>query len=146
MLAQTLGPVARWLKVTSDDDGSMERRVNIELIRAALERLDDEETQADLRGAPLPTDAVSKIRAEFQVTLDHLLAHDEHDEHHDADSESESDHDHSAHTMRELEMSMLRAEEEELVRIRDDQSLPDGVFRTLLHQIDLRRETLRNSR
>jgi Na+/H+ antiporter len=146
MLAQTLGPVARWLKVTSGDDAGMERRVNIELIRAALERLDDEESQAELRGAPLPAAAVAKIRAEFQVTLDHLLAHDEHDEHHDAHSESESDHDHAAHTLRELEMSMLRAEEEELVRIRDDQSLPDGVFRTLLHQIDLRRETLRNSR
>jgi ribosomal 50S subunit-associated protein YjgA (DUF615 family) len=124
----------------------LERRVNIELIRAALDQLDEEESQADFRGAPLPAAAVAKIRSEFQLTLDHLLAHDEHDEHHDADSESESDHDHAAHTMRELEMSMLRAEEEELVRIRDDQSLPDGVFRTLLHQIDLRREALRNSR
>jgi CPA1 family monovalent cation:H+ antiporter len=146
VLAQTLGPLARKLQVTSADDGGAMRRVNIELIRAALERLDDEATQAELRGTPLSPQAVSKIRLEFELSLEHLLAHVDHDENHERGLESESDHDHALHAMRQLEFSMLRAEEEELVRIRDDEGLPDPIFRELLHQIDLRREALRNSR
>jgi NhaP-type Na+/H+ and K+/H+ antiporter len=146
VLAQSLGPLARRMRVTSEDDGGTQRRVNIELIRAALERLDDEATQAELREAPLPSEPVAKIRREFELTLEHLLAHSDHAENHDAESELESDHDHIAHTLRNLELSMLRAEEEELVRIRDDEGLPDPIFRELLHQIDLRREALRNSR
>ncbi len=146
VLAQTIGPLARKLRVTSADEGGVTRRVNIELVRAALERLDDEEVQAELRGTPLSAEVVEKIRQEFQLSLDHLVAHVDHDDHHDADDESELDHDHAAHSLRQLELSMLRAEEEELVRIRDDEGLPDEIFRELLHQIDLRRETLRNSR
>jgi Na+/H+ antiporter len=146
VLAQTIGPLARRLQVTSGDDEGVSRRVNIELLRAALERLDDEENQAELRGAPLPSEVVDKIRQEFQLSLHHLLEHVSHHEEHEDDHAAELDHDHAAHAIRQLELSMLRAEEEELVRIRDDEGLPDGIFRQLLHRIDLRRETLRNSR
>ena len=146
ILAQTLGPLARKLQVTSSDDAHVTRRVNIELLRAALDRLDDEATQAELRGTPLSAQAVAKIRETFEESLDHLVAHAEHGDEHHSHDESELDHDHTVHVMRELEFSMLRAEEEELVRIRDDEGIPDGIFRELLHQIDLRREALRNAR
>jgi hypothetical protein len=45
-----------------------------------------------------------------------------------------------------LYLTMLRAEEEELVRIRDEEGLPDPVFRALQAQIDIRREALRTAR
>lgn len=51
-----------------------------------------------------------------------------------------------ATAMRVLYLIMLRAEEEELVRIRDEEGLPDPVFRTLLSRIDIRREALRTAR
>ena len=136
LLSQTLGPVARKLGTTTGDDSDLTHRVHVALVHAALERLDETAEQADLQGRPLPKEAVMKVRDDFELELDRMVsaAPDT------ADTEAQ------ASAMRALYLTMLRAEEEELVRIRDEEGLPDPVFRTLLGAIDIRREALRSAR
>lgn len=136
LLAQTLGPVARRLRVVTNSDDELTRRVQVALIHAALERLDATAEQADLQGRPLPKDAIMKVRDDFELELDRMVSEG---------PEGTELHD-QASAMRVLYLTMLRAEEEELVRIRDEEGLPDSVFRTLLARIDIRREALRTAR
>jgi hypothetical protein len=136
LLSQTLGPVARRLGVTTGDDSELMQRVHVALVHAALERLDETAEQADLQGRPLPRDSVMKVRHDFELELDRMMS----------SAPDTSDADLRARAMKSLYLTMLRAEEEELVRIRDEEGLPDPVFRSLQAQIDIRREALRAER
>lgn len=136
LLSQTLGPVARRLGVTTGDDSELMQRVHVALVHAALERLDETAEQADLQGRPLPRDSVLKVRHDFELELDRMMS----------SAPDTSDADLRARAMKSLYLTMLRAEEEELVRIRDEEGLPDPVFRSLQAQIDIRREALRAER
>ena len=42
----------------------------------------------------------------------------------------------------ELERIMVRAEQEELLRIRSDEGLPDAIVRPILHSLDVRAMSL----
>ena len=136
LLSQTLGPVARKLGATTGDDSELTQRVHLALVHAALERLDETAEQADLQGRPLPKEAVMQVRHDFQRELDRMMS----------SAPDTSDTDAQAEAMKALYLTMLRAEEEELVRIRDEEGLPDPVFRTLQSQIDIRREAMRTGR
>jgi hypothetical protein len=136
LLSQTLGPVARKLGATTGDDSELTQRVHLALVHAALERLDETAEQADLQGRPLPREAVMQVRHDFQRELDRMMS----------SAPDTSDTDAQAEAMKALYLTMLRAEEEELVRIRDEEGLPDPVFRTLQSQIDIRREAMRTGR
>lgn len=136
LLSQTLGPVARRLGVTTGDDTELINRVHVALVHAALERLDETAEKADLQGRPLPKEAVMKVRDEFELELDRMMSNAPET----ADAEAQT------RAMTSLYLTMLRAEEEELVRIRDEEGLPDPVFRALQSQIDIRREALRSAR
>lgn len=136
LLSQTLGPIARRLGVTNGDDTELINRVHLALVHAALERLDETAEQADLQGRPLPKEAVMKVRDDFEMELDRMMSK----------VPETSDVEEQARAMTSLYLTMLRAEEEELVRIRDEEGLPDPVFRTLQAQIDVRREALRSAR
>ena len=76
-----------------------------------------------------------KVRDDFELELDRIVS----------SSPDTADLDEQARAMKSLYLTMLRAEEEELVRIRDEEGLPDPVFRELLSRIDIRREALRSS-
>ncbi len=54
LLSLTLGPLARVLGVPKDDDTEIIRRVDAQLARAAVERLNDIEAEAAAAGAPTP--------------------------------------------------------------------------------------------
>ncbi len=136
LLSQTLGPVARRLGATTGDDTELTQRVHVALVHAALERLDETAEQADLQGRPLPKEAVMRVRDDFELELDRMVS----------SAPDTADVDEQAKAVRSLYLTMLRAEEEELVRIRDEEGLPDPVFRSLLGEIDIRREALRSAR
>jgi hypothetical protein len=105
-------------------------------VHAALERLDETAEQADLQGNPLPKEAVMWVRDDFELELDRMMS----------SAPETTDLGLQAQAIRMLYLTMLRAEEEELVRIRDEEGLPDPVFRALQAQIDIRREALRTAR
>lgn len=136
LLSQTLGPVARRLGATTGDDSELKNRVHLALVHAALERLDETAEQADLQGNPLPKEAVMKVRDDFELELDRMMS----------TAPETTDLVLQAQAIKMLYLTMLRAEEEELVRIRDEEGLPDPVFRALQAQIDIRREALRTAR
>jgi monovalent cation/hydrogen antiporter len=136
LLAQTLGPVARRLRVVTDSDDELTRRVQVTLIHAALERLDMTTEQAEMQGRPLPKDVVMKVRDDFELELDRMVS----------EGPEATELQDQASSMRDLYLTMLRAEEEELVRIRDQEGLPDPVFREMLRRIDIRREALSSER
>jgi CPA1 family monovalent cation:H+ antiporter len=136
LLSQTLGPVARLLGTTTGDDAELTYRVHSALVHAALERLDQTAEQADVQGRPLPKEAVMRVRDDFELELDRIVS----------SAPETTDADGQARAIKALYLILLRAEEEELVRIRDEEGLPDPVFRDMLNRIDIRREALRSSR
>ena len=48
--------------------------------------------------------------------------------------------------LREAAGAMVRAEQEELIRLRDEEGLPDAVVRPLLRDLDVRAQALRTDR
>ena len=126
LLSQTLAPLARLLKISGEDERETLARVETSLAHAALRRLEVEEEQAALRGEPVPAEVSLALRAEME---NRILRVDEEPEQPVADLRS---------TRAELERLMVRAEQEELLRIRSDEGLPDAIVRPLLHELDVR--------
>ena len=126
LLSQTLAPLARLLKISGEDERETLARVETALAHAALRRLEVEEEQAALRGEPVPAEVSLALRAEME---NRILRVDEEPEQPVADLRS---------TRAELERLMVRAEQEELLRIRSDEGLPDAIVRPLLHELDVR--------
>ena len=133
LLSLTLAPLARLVGVRSDDDDALLRRVDVLLARAALERLNDVETEAEETGCPLSQDVSDRLRADVEQRL---LA--------PSDPSAPS-------TTQEIETgqllsaarAMVRAEQEELLRLRDEEGIPDSIVRPLLRTLDLRMQALK---
>jgi Na+/H+ antiporter len=133
LLSLTLAPLARLVGVKSDDDGALLRRVDVLLARAALERLNDVETEAEETGHPLHQEVSDRLREDAEKRL--LLPSDPM----------------AASTTQEIETrqlmstarAMVRAEQEELLRLRDEEGLPDSLVRPLLRALDLRAQALK---
>jgi Na+/H+ antiporter len=133
LLSLTLAPLARVLKIRADDDEAVLRRVDVLLARAALERLNDVETEADDIGEPLPREVAERLRSDVERRLE--LPADPRD----GDTTQEIETKRMLGTAR----AMVRAEQEELLRLRDEEGLPDAIVRPLLRQLDLRDQALR---
>jgi CPA1 family monovalent cation:H+ antiporter len=134
ILAPTLGPLAHLLKVPADDEDDLLRRVRLATARASLDRLEEISLEAERAGEPLPERAVSAMREAAVRRLDRAteLVDDPGGE--------------AAPTDRQrLLREMMRAEQEELVRLRDEEGLPDSVMRAMLLEIDTRRRALEQS-
>ncbi len=133
LLSLTLAPLARAVGIKPDDDGELLRRVDARMARAALDRLTDYEAQALESGAPLPNDVSVQLRADAERRLE-------------AAAEPES-----VSLTKELRVSqiieaaraMVRAEQEELIAMRDAEGLPDTLVRPLLRKLDTRDQALR---
>lgn len=135
LLSQTLGPLARRLGATSADRRGVVERVNVTLLHAAQARLDELWEQADSHGTPLPNEAVQLVRDDLQVRI----AEAERSEMIAGESP-----DTVAAVVRDLKIATIRAQQEELLRIRDAESLPDAIYREILAGLELRMKAARD--
>lgn len=136
LLSQTLAPLARLLKVEKDDDSETLRRIDVLLARAALERLGDVEAEADEAGRPLSAEVSERLRADTERRIISTA---------DLASTTQT----QEFEVRQLvttAQALVRAEQEELIRLRDEEGLPDAIVRPLLRQLDLRHQALRADR
>ena len=133
LLSLTLPVLARLLKIEKDDDTDTLKRVDVMLARAALERLGDVEAEADAAGQPLSAEVAERLRGDAERRL--VAPRDPR----------------SASQTQEIELqqlfsaaqAMVRAEQEELLRLRDEEGLPDAIVRPMLRELDMRLQALR---
>ncbi len=133
LLSMTLGPLARAMGVPKDDDTEIIRRVDAQLARAAVERLNDIEAEAAAAGAPLPADVSDRLRSDAEQRIRESVA---------PESVTQTQQlrlDELISTAR----AMVRAEQEELIRLRDEEGLPDAIARPMLRALDTRDQALR---
>lgn len=132
LLSMTIAPLARALKVSADDDTALLRHVDVRLARAALDRLADIEVEALDEGRPLDPVVVVQLRA----PLEHRI-----------DAASEATPSASGDDVRgesiEAARAMVRAEQEELIAMRDLEGLPDAIVRPILRDLDVRDQALK---
>jgi Na+/H+ antiporter len=135
LLAQTLGPLARLLKISGDDDAEVLERVESAMARAALHRLDAAVREGEGgEGAPIPMSVVESLRAEYTARLDRLVA---------ADDQQAVDTAETRQIAVAVECSMIHAEQEELLRMRDEEGVPDAIVRPVLRKLDMREQSAR---
>jgi len=133
LLAQTLGPMARWMKVEPDDEQETVSRINAALAHAALKQLEEAEQQAAMEGHPIQDEVIGPLQAQVASRLDALRASAP------AGPDGQvgtTDAIEIRRTSIELEMLMVRAEQEELVRMRDEEGIPDAIVRPILTTLD----------
>jgi Na+/H+ antiporter len=136
LLSITLTPLARALKISSDDDSALLARVDAQLARAALDRLTDLEVEAMDAGTPVPASVSDRLRGDVERRLEAPSG---------LATESTAADDGVA-LAAELARAMIRAEQEELITMRDAEGLPDALVRPLLQQLDVRERALRSQR
>lgn len=135
LLAETLGPVARILKVPKDNDSAEIVRVELILARAALNRLESAIEEFQSTGEPLAPEVVGVLRRE----LDSKLAQVSNSTNSQQDPQAE---DIQLDRMLKVAISMVHAEQEELIQLRDNDGLPDAIMRPMLRELDLREQAL----
>ncbi|MCU0294463.1 MAG: sodium:proton antiporter [Candidatus Nanopelagicales bacterium] len=132
LLSLLLAPTVAWLagrtSLDKDDDSATRRRVRVALARAALDRLDEIEDESERSGEPLAASVVSRLREMAQVRLDRSLAIEQGDTRR---------HEHLV-SAKVLSVQMMRAEQEELFRLRDSEGLADEILREMQQEIDAR--------
>jgi Na+/H+ antiporter len=133
LLSMTLAPLARLLTVHSDDDEEALRRVDAMLARAALERLNDVEIEAEEAGRPIAPEVSERLRGDAERRLQTAA-------HPDTVTRTQEI---EVRQMLATARAMVRAEQEELIRLRDEEGLPDAIARPLLRELDLRHQALR---
>lgn len=132
LLSPTLGIVARRVGLEGDDLADDRRAVRIALATRGLDALDEAVRDAASARQPLPAGAEVAVR-------DRLLA-----ELGQAEGEADVGADDSADAL-DLEMAVLRAQQDELFRLRES-GTPDAVLRSALHDLDLQATALRARR
>lgn len=146
VLAQTLAPLARWMKIKPDDEAGTIARVNAALAHAALRQLEEAEQEASMKGTPIPTSVVAPLQAQVDARLEGLrVSGEEAGERAGKSVQGEVDQPDVGSMRRmslELEMLMVRAEQEELVRMRDEEGVPDAIVRPMLARLDARLQVL----
>ncbi len=129
LLAPTIAWLAKAVDLPRDDDAATKRRVRVALARAALDRLEQIEETSDRTGDPVPEQVVTRLRTVAEQRLDHAAKAEER-------GESGSRRAHAG--LREIGVEMMRAEQEELLRLRDREGLPDEIVREMQQEIDVR--------
>jgi CPA1 family monovalent cation:H+ antiporter len=127
LLAPTIAWLARAVHLPKDDDASTERRVHLALARAALNRLEEIEEEGERKNSPVPASVIGPLRSRAQQRLERASVVSQ--------RESVPRHPTGA---RELAVEMMRSEQEELLRLRDREGLPDEIVRHMQHEIDVR--------
>jgi len=132
LLALTVAPLARALKVGSDDDADLSRDMDAALARAALDRLDAAIEEAQVDGNPISQEVVDRLQHDANERLDRARG----------TQEPSVTREMATAQMFALARAMVRAEQEELLRLRDEEGLPDSIVRTRLRELDLRQQAL----
>jgi len=125
LLSPTLALVARLVGVRADDEGERSTALKAALIARGLEALDQAVEQGIIDGQPIDAAAERKVRD----TLTSLLP--------SSASASEAE---SADQVWQLEGRVLRAQYEELLRLRDEEGMPDAIVRPVMHALDVQYE------
>jgi CPA1 family monovalent cation:H+ antiporter len=128
LLAPTIGWLARLVGLPHDDDRATKRRVHVALARAALSRLEEIEESADRTGDAIPTEVLQRLRSAAEERLD-LAA---------ATAERQGAPGRHEPGVRQIAVEMMRSEQEELLRLRDREGLPDEIVREMQQEIDVR--------
>ena len=136
LLSLTVAPLARWLKVSGDDDEDLTRDMDAALARAALDRLDAAVEEAERDENPIPQVLVDRLQHDAQTRVERVR---------DAQNPSLTQ-EIATRRMLELARVMVRAEQEELLRLRDEEGLPDSIVRGKLRDLDLRQQALGTER
>ncbi len=136
LVSLTVAPLARAMGISSDDDTELARTMDAALARAALARLDAAVTEADAEEKSIPQEIVDRLRRDTQHRVDRARPQE------DASTTQEI----ATHTLIQLARTMVRAEQEELVRLRDEEGYPDALVRPKLHDLDIRLQALGTER
>jgi len=158
LLAQTLGPLARWLGVQQEDERGSIVRIKGALAHAALKQLEEAEQEATMAGRPIPESVIAPLEALVEARLEALRAEGSGVAGPSADgspadgSMGDGPDDGRANASArvgldaaaarrmgfDLQVLMVRAEQEELVRMRDEEGIPDAIIRPMLADLDAR--------
>lgn len=136
LLAPTVAPLARRLRLPQDDDTDLVRHVNVSLARASLDRLEQIEQRAERARRPLPADLLQELRSTAEDRLNQMSIAQEHGE--EALAEVPG-------VRRAMDLEMAHAEQEELLRMRDEEGLPDSLMRQLQKDLDVKVRALRSA-
>ena len=136
VLSLTVAPLARVLRVTTDDDAKLATEVDVALARAALDRLDAAVQEAVTAGQPIPAAVIDALRTDLERRV--ALQDDVSGPHVSEEMTRIRIH--------ELTRVMIRAEQEELVRLRDEEGFPDALVRPRLRELDMRLQGLDSTR
>ena len=136
VLSLTVAPLARVLRVTTDDDTKLATEVDVALARAALDRLDAAVQEAVTAGQPIPAAVIDALRTDLERRV--ALQDDVSGPHVSEEMTRIRIH--------ELTRVMIRAEQEELVRLRDEEGFPDALVRPRLRELDMRLQGLDSTR
>lgn len=124
--------MARWLGVRGDDDAQLRNDMDAALAKAALDRLNAAIVEAQDGGDPIPQDVVDLLQRDAQNRLDRLRSTED----------SSVTREMATRRTFELARAMVQAEQEELLRLRDEQGFPDALVRLKLRDLDMRTQAL----
>lgn len=130
-LSPTLGLVARAVRVSPEDLGDDRRAVRVAMATRGLDALDEAVRDAAAAREALPPGAEEAIRSRLLADLDI--------------AEGGMPGAGRAGDAYRLEMAVLRAQQDELLRLREG-GTPDAVIRPALHELDLQVSALRGRR
>lgn len=136
LLAQTIEPLAKWLKTSADDESESLGAAHKRMAEAALHHLEEAEERHKNEGRQLPEQWLQHLRLE----LDERLQSDIHD------TEIEQSSSLSRHELNEILLSMIHAEKKALIRLRNAGEISDAKSRELLHRMDIREQFVRTQR
>ncbi len=132
LLSLTIAPLARVLKITGEDNSSEVRRIDTLLARAALERLDVIIAEAEIAATPLDPTVIQRLRDDALARIEQVE---------DAMESRINEHD-ANHQRVTVSLSMVHAEQTELIRIRDEEGVPDALIRPIMRDLDVRAAAL----
>lgn len=133
LLAPTVTWLANRLDLPHDDDADVKRHVRVALARAALDRLEQIEETGERTGEMVSPDVLDRLRGSAERRLNQATAMAE---------KSGSARVAEDATYREIGVDMMHAEQEELLRLRDLEGLPDEIVREMQADIDARIRTV----
>ena len=122
-LAPTLKFVARWAGVGEGPEEDQVRRVQAALAGKALEEIDEWVEQGLRTQRPPPEDVVAALRSRYTAELQA------------AEKEGHPSVG-TAQEVRRYQREIVRAQQEELLRLRDAEAIPDAVVRPIMAQLD----------
>jgi CPA1 family monovalent cation:H+ antiporter len=132
LLSLTLAPLARRLGVSGEATDALTSRIDAQLARAVLVRLDEVVAAREKSENPVDPGVAQRLRDDARRRIERDGTKSTHVAHGRTYS-SQLNH---------LKRELIEAEYRELVRIRDEEAVPDAIIRPLLMELDVRLQAL----